>query len=71
MKLQRRVEELSDEFSKMVEEKDKMGRQDLERRRSKAQTKYHEFKENNTRMEGRKQMLDEQKRNLKRKLKQP
>ena len=65
------MEELSNEFSKMVEEKSKMGGQDYERRLSKAQAKYNEYKENNTRIEGRKQMLDEQKRNLKRKLKQP
>lgn len=55
----------------MVEERSNMGFEDAERRRNKAQTKYSEYKDNNTRIEGRKQMLDEQKRALKRKLKLP
>jgi hypothetical protein len=65
------VEVLSEELSKMVEERSNMGFEDAERRRNKAQTKYSEYKDNNTRIEGRKQMLDEQKRALKRKLKLP
>jgi len=55
----------------MVDKKSKMGTDDIERRRNQAQAAYSKFKENNTRIEGQKEMLDEQKQVLKRKLKQP
>lgn len=70
MKLAKRVEEISAEFGKMVEEKSKMGGEDAKRRHGQARKKYEEYKNMITRIEGQKQMLDEQKRNLKRKLKQ-
>jgi hypothetical protein len=71
LRLKRRVEALNDEHAKMVKEKENMGGLDAEKRRKKAAAKYQEYKDTNTRIEGQKQMLNEQKRNLKRKLKLP
>ena len=70
MKLAKHVEEISNVFYKMVEQKSKMGGEDASRRHSQARKKHEEYKNMITRIEGQKQMLDEQKRNLKRKLKQ-
>ena len=70
MKLAKHVEEISNVFYKMVEQKGKMGGEDASRRHGQARKKYDEYKNMITRIEGQKQMLDEQKRNLKRKLKQ-
>jgi hypothetical protein len=71
IKLERRVNELTEEHCKMVEEKSSMGQADAEKRRGKAMSKYNEYKDQKTRIEGRKQGLDEQKRALKRKLREP
>lgn len=65
------METLNDEHARMVEERMNMGGEDAEKRRKKAAAKYQEYKDTNTRIEGQKQMLNEQKRNLKRKLKLP
>eukprot|EP00804_Cyclotella_cryptica_P001166 CCRYP_016992-RD/>CCRYP_016992-RD protein AED:0.38 eAED:0.38 QI:281/1/1/1/1/1/3/461/228 len=71
IKLERRVNELTDEVAKMVDKRGLMGAEEAEMRCSKAKAKYNEYKENKTRTEGRKQGLDEQKRMLRRKLKEP
>jgi hypothetical protein len=71
IKLERWVNEMTDEHSKMVEKRESMGGAEVENQCSKAKAKYNEYKENKTRIEGRKQGLDEQKRLLRRKLKEP
>lgn len=70
LRLKRRVEELGDEHAKMVEERTKMGGDDAERRVKKAQAKYSEHKENVTRLDGKRDVLNQQRKALKQKLRQ-
>lgn len=68
--MKRRVEELCDEHAKMVEQRANMGGEGAEKRVKKASAKYSEYKETITRIEGQKDMLNQQKRSLKIKLRQ-